>query len=428
METNIVEFSLLKNFVPNNHYLTRYQRFIQQAQVRKLEPNTRTETHHIVPRSLGGSDEPTNLIDLTLREHYIAHWMLWKALPSSSSMRFAFLAMCQKNYKRDNESEKVYRKIRHSRMYAKLKEQAYLSHSNDHKGKVYARDDMGNVVKVTSDVFKEDDRLSFHTKGMTAAVNIVTGERLWVTTDEYRSNGDLKHPRSREYAGDLFVSPWSNSNRIYILDGEEVRLSYQEFLSLRKQGREVKAKAYFSEETKNRMKNSVRVQDASGKWLVISKEEFDSNRRMYRTSTEESVLAVNIKTGEQRLISKEIYDASDEWVGQTKGLTTVYDTVTKRYTQVTREQAKDSRYHGPNKGKVNAIHKTTGVRKQIPKAEFDKAVWHPLGNKSMSFMCVSKKNGKEKRIYTFEWKNVGDQYTVVDENRFEKLKKMPSIW
>ena len=37
-----------------------------------------TERHHIVPRSLGGGDEPENLVRLTARDHYFAHCCLAK--------------------------------------------------------------------------------------------------------------------------------------------------------------------------------------------------------------------------------------------------------------------------------------------------------------------------------------------------------------
>lgn len=40
-----------------------------------------TEEHHIIPRSLGGSDDPVNLIRLTYREHFLAHWLLVKMFP-----------------------------------------------------------------------------------------------------------------------------------------------------------------------------------------------------------------------------------------------------------------------------------------------------------------------------------------------------------
>lgn len=34
------------------------------------------ERHHIIPKSEGGSDDPDNLVNLTAREHYIAHLLL----------------------------------------------------------------------------------------------------------------------------------------------------------------------------------------------------------------------------------------------------------------------------------------------------------------------------------------------------------------
>ena len=37
-----------------------------------------TEEHHILPKSIGGGDERENRVELTAREHYIAHWLLYK--------------------------------------------------------------------------------------------------------------------------------------------------------------------------------------------------------------------------------------------------------------------------------------------------------------------------------------------------------------
>ena len=34
------------------------------------------EMHHIIPKSEGGLDEPENLVNLTAREHYVAHHLL----------------------------------------------------------------------------------------------------------------------------------------------------------------------------------------------------------------------------------------------------------------------------------------------------------------------------------------------------------------
>ena len=49
---------------------------------RLLEPINKddcyVEKHHIIPKSEGGRDEPPNLVNLTAREHYIAHLLLAK--------------------------------------------------------------------------------------------------------------------------------------------------------------------------------------------------------------------------------------------------------------------------------------------------------------------------------------------------------------
>ena len=61
---------------------TKYHRYynalIENARNRILPSNTYKECHHIIPRSLGGSDDKNNLVDLTAREHYIAHLLLAK--------------------------------------------------------------------------------------------------------------------------------------------------------------------------------------------------------------------------------------------------------------------------------------------------------------------------------------------------------------
>ena len=37
-----------------------------------------THIHHIIPKHAGGTDDPSNLVELTIEDHAIAHRMLWK--------------------------------------------------------------------------------------------------------------------------------------------------------------------------------------------------------------------------------------------------------------------------------------------------------------------------------------------------------------
>lgn len=51
------------------------------------------ERHHVKPKSLGGSNESSNLVYLTGKAHYIAHHLLFK-IHGVGPMASAFWAMC----------------------------------------------------------------------------------------------------------------------------------------------------------------------------------------------------------------------------------------------------------------------------------------------------------------------------------------------
>lgn len=51
-----------------------------------------TEGHHIIPKSMGGTDEDNNIVYLSAREHYVAHFLLWK-IHRNMEMTYAFRLM-----------------------------------------------------------------------------------------------------------------------------------------------------------------------------------------------------------------------------------------------------------------------------------------------------------------------------------------------
>lgn len=52
------------------------------------------EKHHIVPECMNGSNDPCNLVLLTAREHYLAHWLLVK-IYGGHKLVSAFNKMCR---------------------------------------------------------------------------------------------------------------------------------------------------------------------------------------------------------------------------------------------------------------------------------------------------------------------------------------------
>ena len=59
------------------NYFLAYQRLIAKAKARVC-PEGYVERHHILPRALGGSDDSSNLVALTAKEHFVAHVLLAK--------------------------------------------------------------------------------------------------------------------------------------------------------------------------------------------------------------------------------------------------------------------------------------------------------------------------------------------------------------
>jgi hypothetical protein len=74
------------------NYQRLYDALISKAQSR-AKPEGYKESHHIIPRCLGGSDNKTNLVDLTAREHFIAHHCLHKLYPEKVGLLVAVLLM-----------------------------------------------------------------------------------------------------------------------------------------------------------------------------------------------------------------------------------------------------------------------------------------------------------------------------------------------
>lgn len=72
-----------------NKYNTIYKNFIEDRKTRKLKTDF-FESHHILPRSMGGSDNPDNLVNLTPREHFFAHLLLTKITANEHQIKMVY--------------------------------------------------------------------------------------------------------------------------------------------------------------------------------------------------------------------------------------------------------------------------------------------------------------------------------------------------
>lgn len=75
------------------NYLAHYGRLIERARNRLLKGYR--ERHHVLPRCMGGGDEPSNLVNLTAEEHYVAHQLLVKMYPDVRGLATAAVRMAR---------------------------------------------------------------------------------------------------------------------------------------------------------------------------------------------------------------------------------------------------------------------------------------------------------------------------------------------
>ena len=113
---------------PNSIHYNRYINFIYSRQFRKIPEEIYIEKHHIIPKSLNGTNDNGNLIQLTAREHFIAHLILWKAF--KGPMTQAFRWMSDSNRFNNKLTSKQYERLKNDR--EKVSEETKNKMSNSH--------------------------------------------------------------------------------------------------------------------------------------------------------------------------------------------------------------------------------------------------------------------------------------------------------
>lgn len=113
------------------NYLRIYNMLIEK---RKNDPANKygySEKHHIIPSSLGGSDDEFNMVHLTAREHFIAHCLLYEIYKDDTIQgvkMFRAVSMMRKN-KTGNRyfNSKIYEMLRinHNLSFKLSPEQEY---------------------------------------------------------------------------------------------------------------------------------------------------------------------------------------------------------------------------------------------------------------------------------------------------------------
>src|SRR4051812_4622008 len=87
-------------------YSRIYREFIADRKQREASLTGYIEKHHIVPRSMGGGNEPVNIVRLTAGDHFFAHLLLAKA--HGGAMWYAVNALLANDHIGDRKKDRAF--------------------------------------------------------------------------------------------------------------------------------------------------------------------------------------------------------------------------------------------------------------------------------------------------------------------------------
>lgn len=96
------------------------------------------ENHHIVPKCLGGTNDKENMVLLTAREHFLAHWLLHKMHPEEVKLALAF-SRCRSSSSSCKSNSYLYKYAREALAFSNSRRiwteesKAGIRYSNSHR-------------------------------------------------------------------------------------------------------------------------------------------------------------------------------------------------------------------------------------------------------------------------------------------------------
>lgn len=105
-----------------------------------------TEKHHILPKCLGGDNHKSNIVILTGREHYIAHFLLVKIYPKNAKLKYALWMMVN--------GSRIKRPKVNSRLFQIAKEEFVSAPRQIRENYRHSRQTLEKMRKITTDRLK----------------------------------------------------------------------------------------------------------------------------------------------------------------------------------------------------------------------------------------------------------------------------------
>lgn len=180
-----------------NKYTKWYYNIINSAKARVVVDQY-LEKHHIVPKSMGGSNNNSNLVKLTAREHFICHVLLAKMTSGLDKKKMIHAVWCfirsSKNQQRIKISSRQYEKIR-----KELSQTLSAARKGMNTGKIVSAEtrnklSLASKGRPKSDNTKEKMKLAWETRDRN--VKSETRNKLSISSAEFWANRENRQQQS----------------------------------------------------------------------------------------------------------------------------------------------------------------------------------------------------------------------------------------
>lgn len=94
----------------DSKYTKTYYKIADRAKSRTIDGYL--EKHHIIPRSLGGSNKKENIVSLTAREHYICHLLLTKMTSGIERQKMTYAAWTMARTRKIKTNSHIYEQLK----------------------------------------------------------------------------------------------------------------------------------------------------------------------------------------------------------------------------------------------------------------------------------------------------------------------------
>jgi len=158
----------------NNKYTKWYYELIDNSRCQSIDGYK--ERHHIIPRSLGGSDKRDNIVALTARQHFIAHLLLSKMCcdpAHKKSMSYALWNMVNRDSGKRTTS---YQYDRLRKNHAEFLSESLKGEGNAMYGKHHSLEHRQRISATSKGHKKSDEYVESIRKRMTGEGNPMYGK------------------------------------------------------------------------------------------------------------------------------------------------------------------------------------------------------------------------------------------------------------